>query len=298
MNSLELINKLYKPYRITKLGSSTLIDSMDGKFVVKPKGQKDVKELFDYLKHRDFIYFPNLVDDSRSDVNIYEYVEDVHYPVDQKSIDMIKVVAALHAKTSYNKEVREDKYKEIYDNLKENLEYYKGNYDNIVSRIEEKIFMSPSEYLFIRNSSKLKNQIGFCETKLDDWYDKVKDKRETRVSVIHNNLRLEHFLKGSKDALISWDKSTIDSPILDIYNLYQREALNIEFGSVLREYLRHANLDESEEELLFILLCMPREMKFDEKEFQSCHEIGKNLDYVFKTEWLVRPYYSVDDEEQ
>lgn len=297
MNSLELINKIYKPYRITKLGSSTIIDSMDGKFVVKPKGQKDVKELFEYLKHRDFHYFPGLVDDSRSDVNIYEYVDDVNYPSDQKSVDMIKVVAMLHSKTSYNKEVREDKYKEIYDNLKENLEYYKTDYRQIVDKIEEKIFMSPSEYLFIRNSSKLMNQIGFCEEKLDDWYEKVKDKRETRVSVVHNNLSLDHFLKGQKDALISWDKSSIDSPVLDIYNFYQREALNIEFGSVLKEYLKHANLEECEEELLFILLCMPREIKFNEKEFQSCHEIGLSLDYVFKTEWLVRPYYSVDDTE-
>lgn len=297
MNSLELINKLYKPYRITKLGSSTVIDSMDGKFVVKPKGEKDVKELFAYLKHRDFNYFPSLVDASRSDVNIYEYINDVRYPVDQKSIDMIKVVATLHSKTSYNKEVREDKYKEIYDNLKENLAYYRDSYSKIVDGIEDKIFMSPSEYLFIRNSSKLMNQIGFCETKLDDWYEKVKDKRETRVSVIHNNLSLDHFLKGEKDALISWDKASIDSPVLDIYNFYQKEALNIEFGSVLKEYLKHANLEECEEELLFILLCMPKEMKFEDREFQSCFNLGKSLDYVFKTEWLVRPYYSVDDEE-
>lgn len=298
MNSLELVNKLYKPYRITKLGASTIIDSMDGKFVIKPKGDKDIKELFKYLKSRDFSSFPKLVDDTRADIHIYEYIDGANYPSDQKAIDMIRTVANLHVKTSYNKEVREDKYKEIYDNLKGNLGHAKEEYESLVSKIEKNIFMSPSEYLFIRNSSKLFNEIAFCESKLDDWYEMAKVKRENRVSVIHNNLSLDHYLKGEKEALISWDKSAIDSPVLDIYNFYQKEALNLEFGSILREYLRIANLSDDDKELLFILLCMPQEIKFASTEFASCMSISKSLDYVFKTEYLVKPYYSVDHTEE
>lgn len=297
MNSLELVNELYKPYRITKQGTTTIIDSMDGKFVVKPKGQKDVKELFQYLQHRKFDNFPNIVDDTRSDINIYEYIEDVKYPKEQKAIDMVRVVSSLHNKTSYEKEVREDKYKEIYDNVKNNLEYYKQEYNKLILEIEDHIFMSPSEYLFLRNSSKLQNQIAFCEAKLSEWYETVKNKRSTRVSVVHNNLSLDHFLKGNKETLISWDRASIDSPILDIYNFYQKEALNLEFGSVLREYFRNCNLEECEKDLLFILLCLPKKIELDPDEFTSCSKVGESLDYVFKTEWLVRPYYSPNEEE-
>lgn len=298
MNSLELVNALYKPYRITKLGSSTVIDSMDGKFVIKPKGKQDVKELFNYLKIRNFDCFPELVDDSRSDINIYEYVEDVSYPKDQKAVDMIKTVADLHNKTSYSKEVREDKYKEIYDTLKGNLAFFKEKYTTIVDEIEEHIFMSPSEYLFIRNSSKLFSQIAFCEDKIDEWYDMVKDKRETRVSVVHNNLSLDHFLKSNKGALISWDASSIDSPIIDFYNFYSKEALNVEFGAILKEYLKNMDLHDDEKALLFILLCMPKDIDFADDEFHSCEKISSFFDYIYRTEWLVRPYYAIDDEKQ
>ncbi len=297
MNSFDVINELYKPYRITKVGNSTIIETMEGKFVVKPKGKKDVKELFNYLKVRDFAAFAGIVDDSRSELNIYEYVEDVDYPKDQKAIDMIRVVGNLHSKTSYRKEVREDKYKEIYDNLKGNLEYYKNLYKEQVNRIEERIFMSPSEYLFIRNSSKLLAQVTFCEEKLDDWYEAARDKRETRVSVIHNNLALEHFLKAKNEALISWDKSSIDSPVLDIYNFYQKEGLNLEFGSILKEYMKVNPLEKEEQELLFILLCMPGKLDFSNDEFTSCNNISNLVDQVYKTEYLVRPYYSIEDEE-
>ncbi len=295
MNSLELVNELYKPYKITRIGSSTIIDSMDGKYVVKPKGEKDKKELFNYLKSRDFHDFPALVDDSRSDIYIFEYIEDTNYPKDQKAIDMIRSVANLHSKTSYNKEVREDKFKEIYDDIKSNLLYYKDRYTKTVEQIEEKIFMSPSEYLFIRNSSKLFSEIEFASAKLDDWYESVKEKRETRVSVVHNNLSLEHYLRGEKSALISWDKSLIDSPVLDIYNLYQKEALEVEFASVLQEYFKHVNYTEEEKELLFILLCMPKEIVWSEDEFTSCEKISESLDYVYRTEWLVAPYYAKDE---
>jgi len=295
MNNLELINKLYKPYRITKLSKCTIIDSLDGKFVMKPKGKKDIKELYNYLKSRDFINYPKIVDSSRDGVNIFEYLEGSTYPKEQKCQDLIKVVAALHSKTAYTKEVREDKFKEIYENIDNNLKVYKNEYNQIISQIEEEVFMSPSHYLFIRNSSKLINQIDFCKSKLDEWYDEVKDKREIRVSLVHNNLSLDHFVKGDKEALLSWDKAMTDSPILDIYELYQSEALNVEFGTVLNMYLKYFPLEKEELDLLLIMLCMPREIKFEENEFLSCEKIRNALDYVFRTEELVRPYYFKDD---
>lgn len=297
MNSLELVSKLYKPYRITRRGNVSILESMDGKFVVKPKGKQDVKELFNYLSIRNFNCYPKIVDDSRADCDIYEYVEDATYPKDQKAIDMIKTVAELHSKTSYNREVREDKYKELYDILKGNLAYYKDKYASMVEAIEEEIFMSPSHYLFIRNSSKLMNEIAFCEDKIDEWYDMVKEKRETRVSIIHNNLSLDHYLKSSRSALISWDASRVDSPVLDFYNFYEKEALNIEFASVLREYMKNMDLKEDERALLLLLLCMPKDIDFAEDEFTSCSQVSSAYDYIYRTEWLVRPYYSIDDEE-
>ncbi len=297
MNSLELINELYKPYRITKLNSCTIIDSTEGKFVVKPKGKRDVKDLHNYLISRNFYEFPKIVDSSRADVNIYEYLEDTNYPKDQKAIDMIKLVASLHSKTVYSKEVREDKYKEIYENIRGNLEYYKDKYSKMVDEIESEIFMSPSHYLFIRNSSKLMSQVKFCEEKLNEWYENVKNSRESRVSVVHNNLGLDHYIKGEKEALISWDNAITDNPILDIYNLYQKEALNIEFKSVLKTYLKNFPLEDDELSLLLILLCMPKDINFLDEEFKSCEKIGKDLDYVYKTEELVRPYYSIENEE-
>lgn len=295
MNSLDIINKLYKPYRITKKSNATIIEAMEGKFVVKEKGNKDIKDLFSYLKSRGFTSMPKIIDDTRSDVNIYEYIESANYPNEQRASDLINLVSLLHSSTVYNKEVREDKFKKIYDDIKNNLLYYKEQYESMVQLFEEEVFMSPSHYLFIRNSSKLLSEIKFCESKLDDWYESVKNKRESRVCLIHNNLELSHYLKGEKEALISWDNAKMDSPILDIYNLYLKEWNNVEFKSILRTYLKKFPLEKEELDLLLIMFCLPREIRESKNELKSCEIIGNAIDYVMKTEELVGTYYTNDN---
>ena len=268
---------------------------MDGTFVIKPKNNKNIKEIFKYLDSRGFFSHPKVIDDARDGIILLEYIYDTDYPNEQKCIDMASVIASLHSKTSYTKEVTEDKYKEIYDNIKNNINSYKELYTKYVLEIEEEVFMSPSHYLFIRNSSKLFNQIKFCENEIDKWYELVRNKKEYRICTIHNNLSLSHFCKGEKSVLISWDNVTKDSPILDIYKFYLNDGDSLNFKNILETYLKEFPLDDDELKLLLVLLAMPKEIIFVKNELTSCKNISILLDNLYKTEELIRPYYLVDN---
>ena len=220
--SIDVLKEIYKPYRYTIKGKSTIIESTSGNFVIKPK-TKDLKELFDYLNSRSFHNFPKLVDSSRSDTYVFEYLNDISMPQEQRIQDLITLVAKLHNKTSFYKEVSEDKYKSIYEDIKNNILYLKEYYNNLFDISYNDIYLSPSMYLFMRNYTKIKDCLLFCESELDKWYDLVKDIRKQRVSIVHNNLALRHFLRNEESYLISWDKALIDTPILDIVNLYKNE---------------------------------------------------------------------------
>ena len=77
MNKLESLKSLYKPYRYTIKGNCTILETTSGNFVVKKKPKnKDLPSIFNYLKSRNFDYFPNIYGDSRDDAYVYEYVED------------------------------------------------------------------------------------------------------------------------------------------------------------------------------------------------------------------------------
>ena len=219
-NSLEILKNIYKPYRYTLKGNVTVLETMNGDFIVKKK-TNDIKAIYNYLKSRNFDYFPKLIDDSRSDVNVFEYIKDVDMPKEQKALDLINVVSLLHNKTTYYKVVSDDVFKSIYDSIKSNIDFLKNYYENMFNTIENIEYMSPSEYLLIRNSSKIFSFLSFCEKELDEWFDLTKEDNKQRVSLIHNNLSLDHFIKNDKDYLISWDKSKIDSPVLDLINFYK-----------------------------------------------------------------------------
>lgn len=81
-------------------------------------------ELYDYLRSRDFLSFPKLVDhDEERGKNVYEYIKDVSLNRFQQGDDLASTLASLHNKTSFTKEVTEDKYKEIYENILANILY-------------------------------------------------------------------------------------------------------------------------------------------------------------------------------
>ena len=115
MNSIELLSKIYKPYNVIVKGNVKIFKCTSGEYVIKNKCDKDIKELYKYLNSRSFTYYPKLIEDNRSDVNVYEYIEDVSISDEQKLLDLINIVSLLHNKTTYYKEINKDKIKDIYE---------------------------------------------------------------------------------------------------------------------------------------------------------------------------------------
>lgn len=298
MNDFEDVKTILKPFRYTKKGKVTILESTSGNFVVKEKS-KNLQDIFSYLRSRDFNYFPRVLNNYRSDINVYEYLEDATTIYPQKSEDLIKLVSLLHSKTSYYKEVSEEVYKEIFENIENNINYYKNYYLTYYELFLKSHYMSPSEYEFSRNYSKIMACLGFADRELHSWYSLVSNSSKERVALIHNNLALEHFIRTEDNSyLISWDKSKFDSPVLDLVNLYQKEYFNLEFSSVFETYMNLSPLNESEKKLFFTLISLPPDLKFEGSEFEKTKDIRKFLDYTYKTEKFLTPYYTGDTPEE
>ena len=229
--SLEILKSIYKPYRYTLKGKATILETTSGNFLVKPKN-KDLNELYNYLISRGFDNFPKLIDASRKDVNVFEYIDTIRMPKEQMCDDIIDLIASLHNKTSYFKEVSEDTYKEIYEDIKSNIAYLKNYYDTLYEIGFNEVYQSPSTYQFMRNFYKINVAIDFASKELDDWYELIKGETKIRVCVVHNNLSIDHYLKKDKPYFISWGKSKIDSPIYDLLIFYKNHYLDFDFSEL------------------------------------------------------------------
>ena len=260
----------------------------------KDGNRNNVNNLYEYLNSRNFAYYPKLIqNDNRDDYNIYEYIDEIDTPDEQKALDIIYLIGLLHNKTTYYKEATEDTYKEIYENIKKELDYLYNYYTDLITIVDNSIYMSPKEYLFARNISKIYSCIIFCNAELDKWLDLVKEKKKQRVVTIHNNLELNHLVRNNEPYLISWEKATKSLPIYDFYNLYQKHYLDLDFIDLFDEYNERYPLLEEEKILLFILLSIPKKIEFKDNELESCKEIRRQLDYIYKTEELVKNFYNI-----
>jgi len=294
--SLEIIKDTYKPFRYTICGNAHILETTSGNIVVKEK-KGNIRELYQYLQSRNFPYFPPLIDDSREGINVYQYVSDTNMPREQKAMDFIKVVALLHQKTTYYKEVNEDNFKQIYDKIKDNINYLQYYYDNLYEEYFKQKYPSPSEYLLMTNYSKISFSLKFATGELETWYEKVKDLKQYRVCQIHNHLSLDHFCKSDKECLISWEQSCKDTPVLDLVQFYKENYFQLNFEVLLQEYLRHCPWTEEEKKLFFIVISIPPKFDLKGTQFTLVNNVRQVLDYVYKTEELIRPYYAVEQKQ-
>lgn len=292
MKKLNEVLKKYslKPHRYIKEGNVIIVDTELGKYAIKEK--KSNRKIYNYLNSRNFSYYPKFINENNEDYEIMEYIEEFDMPDDQKLMDLVDLVALLHNKTTHYQEVDEDDYKQIYEDINNNIVYLNSYYNDLINIIDTKVYMSPAEYLFARNISKIFAALGYAKGELESWYEIVKKSHKKRLVVLHNNLELSHFLKNKESYLISWDKSKIDIPIFDLYKLYKRNGLEFEFSEVLKRYERNYPLLEEERKLLFILMSLPEKVEFGKNEYENCRIVNRMVEFVYKTEMLISPYYT------
>lgn len=285
------ISELLKKYDIRALGykkdgNVIVADTNIGKLVLKPNRKKDY--IYNYLNTRNFDYYPEIV--QSDNYVITRYVEDVDIPREQKIIDLIDLVSLMHSKTTHYKNVSEDEYKKIYEDLSNNYEYLSEYYNDLISIIDDKVFMSPSEYLLARNISFIFKSIEEGRNYTQNWLKNIDGLTKMRVSVVHNNLDLSHFIRNNREFLVSWDKSKIDIPVFDLYNLYNNHFMDFDFFEILRRYEQVYPLKSYELELFFILITMPSKIEFDDTEYNMCIKISNEIDKLYKSHELIEQY--------
>lgn len=292
-NNLKSIINKYKAKKVTLKNSAKIIENENTRLVIK-KDNPNILDTYNYLLSRSFDYFPKIIYKD-NDYNVYEYVEDVNEPSEQRILDIITLTSILHSKTTFYKEVDIDNYKYLYETINKKLEYLFNYYNDIITLIEKNIYMSPSNYIIARNINKIFETINYCKYEVDSWYELIKDKRKIRVVNIHNNLSLDHYIKNDKPYLISWNKNKIDMPIYDLLTLYKKYYLDFDFYELFNYYESRYPLTNEERKMLFILMSIPEKLVLDSSEYKNSIKCRKFFDYIYKTEELINEYKSIKD---
>ena len=160
----EKLNLNIRGYR--ELNNVKIIDTDNGKFVIKKNTADD--NLYNYLTSKNFNYI--LSKKKIDNYDLFPYVDEISMPDFEKAIELVYILSLLHNKTTFYKEVVLDKTKEIYESLNNEIDYLSRYYYELQDMIEQKIYMSPGEYLLIRNISLIYSALQYDKANLDKWY--------------------------------------------------------------------------------------------------------------------------------
>lgn len=271
---------------VRKKGKCLIANINDKKYAIKDKSNDNIKSIYEYLSSRNFNYFPKLIVNNDK-YDIYEYIEEVDNPIEQKAYDMIDLISLLHNKTTYYREMDIDEYKEIYESVSYKINSRMNYYNNLMNMIEREMFMSPSHYLIARNISKIFGSLDYSKKNINEWYDLVKTKGKKRLVTLYNNTDLNHVIRNKDLYLLSWDKSKTGIPIYDIYNFYFKYYKVLDFKDLLKHYEARYPLLEEEKKLFNILISIPDEIDFKSNEMDNCKNVKKIIDYIYKSEIIV-----------
>ena len=272
--------------KISIKGKVKILDTDSDRLVIKKKN-KDMSTLFNYLSERGIDTYPEIIDEKKDEIE-YKYYEEIHRFNENIDEDFIKSVADIHYKTTYYKDVSRKKYKDIYNTLMDNIDYLKDYYDEYVRKSDIEIYNSPSNYLLLRNFTIINSSLYFVEKELNSWYNLVKDKTKERVTIVHNNLRKDNYLRSSKNILTGWENYMVDTPVLDIYKLYKNEYKNIDFKSMFKVYNDSFKLTKEELKLFFIMISIPKKITKSDNELDNVIETKNMLDYMYRTNDFIK----------
>ncbi len=278
----ELLNIIKKnnihPIGYEKIKSVYLVKEKNTCFIIKLHTNN--YDIYKYLISKNFNYLPNNYNETSDNYDILEYIKDIKIDKVQKINDYLKILSILHLKTSYVREIDLDEIKKNYEELINKINILKRFYHETNDSIDKELFLSPSDYLLVRNISLIYSILNICEDKLNKIYEKLKNEKSIRISLLHNNIDLDHLLNSDKEYLISWDKSYFDSPIIELETFYRNYYQYIDINDFFRIYESINKLTNIEKELLLIKLAIPRKIEFSNNDYLNTEVVNKEINYL------------------
>lgn len=277
----EYFNKLgIKIKKYNYINGNRVIETNKGKYEVKEK-ISNIKDIYDYLLSKNFNNFIKLENNYEDPYEIYEYNEDSINSKD-KAIDLIYLLALLHTKTTTYQETNEDNIKKIYENFIDKLTYLNDYYHNIQDTIETKVYMSPAEYLLIRNISEIYNSINYSRYNIEQWYKIKKDNTKERIVLNHNDISINNY-SYNKKVLKNWSNSMKDYVVYDFYKFYRNNYHNLEFSSLFDIYQNKYKYTKDELFLFKSLIFIPWKVELNNTNYNNCILVNDLIDYINKT---------------
>ena len=263
--------------KIKKIDNLKIIEEDNKKICIK-RVNNSLLNRYNYLRSKGFY---NIFDYKiNNGYEIRSFVDEIDISKEDKIYNLIYLIAMLHTKTTHYKNISLDEIKTFYEKETDEIIDIKNYYNTICENNDYKMLLLPSINLLIDNISLLFISLDKSKYFLDKWYEVVKDKKRKRVVLNHNNLKISNYIVSDNSYLINWDKSIIDTPVIDLYSLFKNNIDNIDLIDCFNTYKTKYVLYEEEVLFLYFKLLKIDKVLFDKDEFDNTTEVYDIINYL------------------
>ena len=287
-NVYEIIKeKEIHPNFYAKSGNVYIIGDKKEKYALKLKTNN--YDIYKYLISRDFVHFPENLSNKIDNYDLSKFILDQDIPEEERLHDYIEILAILHHKTGYKRQIDLDEIKKDYEKMDNEIKDASKYYYDFNEMADKETFFSPSHYLLVRNISLFYNLLNYGKKTLDSWYINILKEKSIDVSLIHNNPNINHLLVSDNRYLISCDKSCFDNPINDIEKFFRKYYHTFSLEMVLDWYTHINKINKLNLDLLLIHLAIPKIISFSSNEYENTKLVSKEITFLKKIhEYVVK----------
>lgn len=198
-------------------------------------------------------------------------------------------LASLHQNTSYPIKGNDGYIDQLISFCEENLEKNINTLNTRMERIEHQDYHAPGEWYYYDNFHYLLEGYNLAKSHLQTVEESFKKISSYSLCLTYQNYDISHIIIN-KGKIISLDKMNIAPPSYDIADfILKTYKNNIDYTSLLKEYLNNFKMVEEDKHLLLILLLTPLfEFKNDDFiDFELIYDKLKLIDIVKDIEKII-----------
>lgn len=271
-----------------------IIENDKGKFFITPKCN-DKNKIFEYLEQKKFPYFLPVIYDSSRHYEMYPYIEE-NKLVEDKAIDFVHILSLLHIKTTTYREVVLNDVEKLYQSLSKKIEKKSHDYQVLQNQFEQHVYMSPDEYLFMRNINLFYDSLNMARMYLEEWKSLKENNSQERVVFLHGKPSLSSFIDIDNPYFIHWDLSHKGYVIYDFLFFYQTDFDVVEMESLFQIYQTKYPFMQDEMYLFYCYLLLGKDFDFSHGYYENTLIIQKMIQYLEKTREFVLKQNQKDQE--
>lgn len=259
-------------------------------FYLKMIDDCHLREIVDYIESIHLQCFILILRNKNNDI-LTEYQDRYFYIMEaleesQSQLKEIKIkyyfemLAYIHKNSCYSLKVNKQYYKQIYHDICKIIHERMYYYDQLMNQCEDIVYRSPSQWLFLLNYYRIADSLNKAQDYLKKYMEVINDCQTIRVCLVYKNFDYDHIsLKNKK--LISIDHMSIDMPIYDIFDIYQKlPDILFDLDCLSEYYLCSMCFSDQERLLLCCLLNIVPMIYLENDEISNIIKISRLLYYL------------------